>query len=56
MIKIILLLLLATPVQADVNRDSCKEIYDILLESVAEEYIKEQDALSIYKRCLASSN
>ena len=52
MIKTILLLLLtidgawATPKEID-----CLELYKILREAVKEEYINEQEAHSIYKRC-----
>lgn len=50
--KLLLLLLLTTTgVWGTPNDIDCYELYEILREAVEEEYINEQEALSIYKRC-----
>ena len=50
--KLLLLLLLTTTgVWGTPNDIDCLELYTILREAVEEEYINEQEALSIYKRC-----
>ena len=52
MIKTLLLLLLLTNGAWATPKDiDCSELYTILREAVEEEYINEQEALSIYKRC-----
>ena len=55
---LLLLLLISTPVNADghhVSAEACRDINEILSESVEQGYIKEQEAELIYKRCLATS-
>ena len=54
--KLLLLLLLLTTngVWGAPKYDyDCSELYEILREAVTGEYINEQEAQSIYKRCLA---
>ena len=54
--KLLLLLLLTTTgVWGTPNDIDCLELYEILREAVKEEYINEQEAQSIYKRCAAST-
>jgi len=58
MIKTILTLLLILP-PAETHAELitwsvCDELADVLMESVEDGYIKEQEAEDIYKRCLAA--
>ena len=50
--KLLLLLLLTTTGAWGTPKEvDCLELYKVLREAVKEEYINEQEALSIYKHC-----
>ena len=55
MIKLLLLLLLITPVNAEelITKSHCDELLDVMREMP--EYIKEHNALQVYDRCLSSN-
>ena len=55
MVKLLLLLLLISPVNAEelITKSHCDEILDVMMEMP--EYINEQKALQLYERCLSSN-